>query len=391
MILLILISIIRYLISSYFVFSIFNNSKKHSFKITTIQSILCTISLIIFKVFVIDNPIITFVSAIIIFGCLFLKNNLKIWKIMLTYSLFMSCVLEYSHFIIFEIVSNIWKYFNFPEAKYANYTSLLLFRTVVLLLYVLTILLIYKLHKIDIISVCMLSNYKLFPIFFIISTVVIVYLKYHIKYSLSNEFHNILSIVFVSLISLTLIFILLSRKFLKIIEAFHKKKINHAVEEAKLHKNTGYVGLIFVSKELNAQMKYFQNQLSIIGIDTEDRKAKQLVHCNVLVNQEENPEQVNILSGIYFYTGEILGLQPKSVEMNISNLLKNHWSSRDSKVLKMIEENYHGPVSPKNGAPTPKEFLLYLVTKYREDNKVDKNSEKINYSFFKKCFIDAQN
>ena len=74
--------------------------------------------------------------------------------------------------------------------------------------------------------------------------------------------------------------------------------------------------------------------------------------------------------------------------MNISNLLKNHWSSRNPEIIKKIEQNYHGPVSEKNGAPTPREFLLYLVEKYREDNKVIKNTEKIKFSFFKKCFLD---
>lgn len=95
-----------------------------------------------------------------------------------------------------------------------------------------------------------------------------------------------------------------------------------------------------------------------------------------------------MISDIYFYTGEILGLQPKSVEMNISNLLKNHWSSCDPEIIKKIEQNYHGPVSEKNGAPTPREFLLYLVEKYREDNKVIKNTEKIKCSFFERCFLD---
>lgn len=84
---------------------------------------------------------------------------------MVTYSLFIACMLEYTHFIIFEGVSNVWKYFEFPEAKYANYTSLLLFRVTVLLLYALIIMLIYKFDQINIKSVCKLSNYRIFRIF----------------------------------------------------------------------------------------------------------------------------------------------------------------------------------------------------------------------------------
>ena len=88
---------------------------------------------------------------------------------------------------------------------------------------------------------------------------------------------------------------------------------------------------------------------------------------------------------IYLYTGEVLGLQPKSIEANISNLLKNHWSSCDSKILKKIEQNYRGPISEENGAPTPKEFLLYLVKKYEKNNKIHKNAEKVKRLIFKKC------
>ena len=124
-------------------------------------------------------------------------------------------------------------------------------------------------------------------------------------------------------------------------------------------------------------------------MDTEDKKSRQLVHCNVLINQEENSEKVNMISGIYSYTGGILGLQPKSVEMNISNLLKNHWSSRDSRILNKIKQNYHGPISEENGASTPREFLLYLVKKYREDNPTDKSPEKIKCSFLKKYFVNT--
>ena len=151
----------------------------------------------------------------------------------------------------------------------------------------------------------------------------------------------------------------------------------------------GYVGLIFESEKLNSQVEYFRRELYIIGMDTKDKKARQLVHCNVLINQEENSEKVNMISGIYSYTGGILGLQPKSIEMNISNLLKSHCNSRDSRILNKIKQNYHGPISEENGASTPREFLLYLVKKYREDNPTDKSPEKIKCSFLKKYFVNT--
>ena len=384
---LLVIDIIRYLLSGLFAFSIFNNLKKYPFKITIIQSVLYTIALIVFKIFVIDSPIITFISSIAILGCLL--NKVETFKAMFTYSFFITCLMEYIHFLIFKLFSITRENLRIEEITSAQSERLLVSRLIVLLLYIVSILLIYKFDRINIKLVCKLSNYRIFSIFFIIALGVIIYLKYHIKYTISNEFHDILSIIFVSFIVLTLIFTFSSKKFLEIIETFHKRKINPAIEEAKRQKDKGYTGLIFELKELNSQMKYFQHELYIVGIDIEDKKAKQLVHCNVMFNQEENPEKVNMISGIYFYTGEILGLQPKSVEMNISNLLKNHWSSRDPETLKKIKQNYHGPISEENGAPTPREFMLYLAKKYRQDSSVNESTDKIKTPFFEKCLLDV--
>ena len=101
----------------------------------------------------------------------------------------------------------------------------------------------------------------------ILALCLIMYLKYHIKYTNSDKFHNILSIIFVFFISLFLIFIFFSKKFLEMIETFYKSKVNLAIEEAKLQKDKGFAGLIFASKELNSQMKFFQNEIRIIEIN----------------------------------------------------------------------------------------------------------------------------
>lgn len=371
----ILIDIIRYIISGVFVFNIFNNPKNFIFKNVVLPSMIYTSVLISFKLFVADKPIITSISVITIFACLILNKKKNAWNYSFTFSLYMVCLLEYSHFLIFLIVSNVWKRLGIPEVTFAQPERLFISRAIILILYAIATFLIYKFDRIDIKSVCKLSNYIVFPMFFIIALGVVIYLKYHIKYTISNEFHDILSIIFVSFIVLTLIFIFSSKKFLETIEKIQKKKTNPAIEEAKLQKDNGFAGLIFESKELNFQMKYFQHEMCTIGIDTEDKKAKQLAHCAVLLNQEESSRKINMISGIYFYTGKILGLQPKSVETNISNLLKTHWTSFNPKILKKIEQNYHGPISEENGAPPPREFLLYLVKKYREDNPINENKQ----------------
>lgn len=377
---------LRYFISGLYAFHVFNNSNKNNINKTIIQSTIYTILLTAFKIFIIDNPIITAISFISIFGCLIVTHKLKAWKVSLTYSLFVTCMLEYIHFLIFRLFSIVREALGIIEVTSSQPKRLLVGRLIVLTLYFISILLINKFNKVNIKYVYKFAEYSIFPIFLSIALCMIMYLKYYIKYTESNQFHGVLSIIFVFFIVLCLTFLFSSEAFLKKIENYKNKKTNQAIEEAKLQKGKNYSGLRFISENLNYQSKIFKNELYAIGIDTEDKKARQLVHCAVLLSQENFPEKVNMSSRIYSYTGEILGLQPKSIETNISNLLKNHWSSCDKRVLELIENNYCGKVSEENGSPTPKDFLLYLVKKHYQNHSVNKSSDKIVIPFFKKNF-----
>lgn len=135
-------------------------------------------------------------------------------------------------------------------------------------------------------------------------------------------------------------------------------------------------------------MEYFLNELENIGMERGDKKSKQMSHCAVLLNGEEKPQNVNMRFVIYSCVGEILEKQPKSIESNLTNALQNLFTSSNLKIIKKIKENYHGPISEKNNTHTPRDFLLYLVKKYRQDNPVNENTGKIKPSFFKKCFLD---
>jgi hypothetical protein len=301
----------------------------------------------------------------------------------------MSCLLEYINFLAFEIVSFARIILGMPEFTYTHPTRLLVGRIILTFLYSFAVFIIYKFSLISTTSLQKLSKQNIFPVFLSLAMGMCIYLKYYIKYTHSDKFYNILSVIFGLFIIISSFFIISSQTFVEIIDKIQKRKVNPAIEEAKLQKGDGYNGLRFKPKDLNSQTRYFQNELIVVGIDIEDGKAKQLVHFAVLLNGEETPDKANMICGIYLYTGEILKLQPGSVETNIRNLLQNHWNSFDSKILKKIEQNYHGPISKENGAPTPREFLLYLVKKYREDNSINENIAKNKISFFKKCFLDV--
>lgn len=269
-----LVDVMKYLISGLFAFYTFNNSKNFAFAKIFVPMIIYTVSVTVLNIFI--SPAIAVVSTMVIFVCLLLTSKVKIHSYIFTYSLFINCLLEYINFLMFEIVSLGRMALGLPEFTIAQPTRLAVGRAILVLLYSFAIFCVYKFSLINTKTLCGLSKYKGFSIFLIIALGLIMYLKYHIRYTHSNDFHYILSVVFVFFIVLSLAFIFVSETFLETIENFQKKKINPAIEEAKPQRDKGYAGLIFESKESNSQVKFFQHELYIIGIDIEDKKVKQL-------------------------------------------------------------------------------------------------------------------
>ncbi len=95
-------------------------------------------------------------------------------------------------------------------------------------------------------------------------------------------------------------------------------------------------------------------------------------------------------SRIYNYISLIIEVQTKTVESNIRNTLQDHWRQSGEKVLLKIQENYHGIISQKNGAPTPRKFLIYLVEKYKKsEDRAYKKDSKTCYKLFERYSLDV--
>lgn len=388
---LVLVDILRYLASGLFSFFSLNNSKKIVFAKSLLFSIVYTAFLISFKLFVLDNPIITIVSAITIFVFLIVTNELNNLKAHIAYSLFITCLTEYIHFLFFGLFSINRIFLGIVEVTASDSERLLVSRIIVFVLYFIAISLIYIFKKVDIGLIIKLSRYKLFHIILSITLCIVVGLKYCIKYTTSNMLHFILSVVFAGFIVLSLVFMLSSKTFINQIEKVIKKRINPAIEDSKIQKSKSFTELKFSSEELNSEMNYFLNLLHKIGMNTEDKKSKQIAYCAVLLNHEENPQETNMISVIYPIVGDILNRQAKTIESNISNAIKTHWFSCRAEILEKIKMNYKRSISPESGCPGAKEFLLYLTQKYKEQYPEDEIKSNAEYSFFKKHLLNIQN
>lgn len=388
---LVLVDILRYLASGLFSFFSLNNSKKIVFAKSLLFSIVYTAFLISFKLFVLDNPIITIVSAITIFVFLIVTNELNNLKAHIAYSLFITCLTKYIHFLFFGLFSINRIFLGIVEVTASDPERLLVSRIIVFVLYFIAISLIYIFKKVDIGLIIKLSRYKLFHIILSITLCIVVGLKYCIKYTTSNMLHFILSVVFAGFIVLSLVFMLSSKTFINQIEKVIKKRINPAIEDSKIQKSKSFTELKFSSEELNSEMNYFLNLLHKIGMNTEDKKSKQIAYCAVLLNHEENPQETNMISVIYPIVGDILNRQAKTIESNISNAIKTHWFSCRAEILEKIKMNYKRSISPESGCPGAKEFLLYLTQKYKYKYPENEIKSDTKHSFFTKHLLNIQN
>ena len=379
------------MLNGLFTFSILNKHKEYSFVKIIILSTVYTTILTTFKFFVTDNQTVTSACVLSMFGILLVTTGLKNFKFSVLYSLFTTCLTEYVHFLFFGLFSINIDAFGISEVTACQPDRLLISRVIVFILYSTAILLIYSSRKVDIDFIKKASQYRIFSIFSGIALFVITYLKYHIKCTKSNDFHYILLFVLSIFMLVSFIFMFSSETFLNIIESLNKKNVNPAIEEAKSQKGEGFVALRFDSEKLNSEMNYFLNMLREIDMDTEDKKSKQIAYCAVLLNHEESPQSTNMISTIYLHVGNILDRQPKTIESNINNAIKTHWTSCSSKTLEKIKRNYKNPISSESGCPGAKEFLLYLIQEYKQKYPEDKVKSDVKYSFFKKYLLNIQN
>lgn len=141
-----------------------------------------------------------------------------------------------------------------------------------------------------------------------------------------------------------------------------ESKINKALEDAMMKKK-----LCFTQNIYRLEMEYFKNSLRKLRMKENDRRFEEIAFAAVILKHHKNIDEVEVIPDIFSYIGQILNIQPKSVHSNFRNALDRHWLNTD---LKILEKNYQGPISEESGAPTPKDFLVYIVKEaIKEESK----------------------
>lgn len=380
------IDVIRYMINALFSFTAYFpinkniNIKNYAIKRACECIAFYTLILSTSK-YVTNGPAIPFISALVLFIWFWIDNkNLKQWQFPLTFSLFISSVIECTHILSYKIVVLILAFFNiFDNSEDSVYDEKLLFwRTIVAITYFVLLFLIYRFKIIKIETIKQISNSMLLSLFLSLILIAVIYIKYNIKTS-DDKVRNILSTTSLFFPIILLCSASAINKYInkvnKMQDQLKKIKINTALEDAKNRKGEGASGLYFTMEKHKLEMERFEKILRGLHMNLGGIGRKQAIFAAVLLKNYDNPQRVELNKDIFAPIADIVDTTPKTIYRNIEYFIEKNFNQFKPDE---IEKFYKGPISKKKSVPTPSQFLFYIVEKCKEEELNDKNDNTSN-------------
>lgn len=325
---------------------------------------------------IINGPAIPFISTLALFIWFWINNkDLKQWQFPLTFSLFISSVIECTCILSYKIVVFILALFNiFDTSEDYIYDENLLFgRIAVTMTYFMLLFLIHKSKLIDLKIICQISKNKMVPIFLISYFVWTIYLKFNLK-NLDDTTRLMLSNIFLFFPTVLFALIIIVNKYTKKISKM-QSKINTALEDAKKRKGEGASGLYFTVEKHKLEMEHFEKILRGLRMNLGGIGRKQAISAAVLLKNYDNPQRVELNKDIFAPIADIVNTIPKTIYKNIEYFIEKNFNQFKPGEL---EKFYKGPISEKKSLPTPSQFLFYIVEKCKEEELNDKNRNTLN-------------
>ena len=323
--------------------------------------------------YIINGPAIPFISTLVLFIWFWISNkDLKQWQFPLTFSLFISSVIECTYILSYKTVVFILAFFNIFDTSedYIYDENLLFWRTSVTITYFILLFLIHKSKLIDLKIIHQVSKNKMVPIFLILYLMWTIYLKFNLK-NLDDTTRLMLSNIFLFFPIVLLVLIIIISKYTKKISKMQNKiKINTALEDAKNRKGEGTSGLYFTVEKHKLEVEHFEKILRKLRMNLESIGREQAIFAAVLLKNYDNPQRVELNKDIFAPIADIVGTIPKTIYRNIEYFIEKNFNQFK---LGEIEKFYKGPISEKKSVPTPSQFLFYLVKKCKEEELNDKN------------------
>lgn len=303
--------------------------------------------------FIICRPI-----SILIMLTYFLIENKKIkeWRFVLTYTLFISLILEFSNFAGYRINYFCMQLLGISET--ATDTNLLLVMSISLALHFCILILIYKINFIKINTIKELSTQKLVPIFFTLCLSMFIYIKYQIKQMQSySYFYEVLSAILLFFLPIFLCSYIILHKLVRL------KNIDHNEVEGTVTENIFALNIPAINAVTNLSSdvyekdrKIFKRKLAKLEINHGCQGYNQIILALAIIKHFTGDELI-LEENVLRHVSRITKVPARLIRNNIEDTIKKTWLHVDSEILEQeYTEDYTGRKRPEI-----KDFLVYIA------------------------------
>lgn len=381
-----IMDIIKYLIESIFCYAVCSESIgiKSRKKIFVFSAIYVT-ALTLYRCFITYNPTIKLISFLTILSYFWLENqiehrrfnkksNIKNWNYILTFTVFISLMMECCYFTSSVVNRFSWQWLGVYDLSEKSMLLDTVYRSIILILFSFFTLLVYKIRFIKIRDIKNLSSHKEVFIFFGLCLLTVIYIKYHYLQLGVSFYGSTLAWIFLFLLPTCLGSYIIFKKFAEIINKLQNyiakdqifQWIVHPPSNTNFIVNVGGDTLSFLDKYEYVTSGFIQ-RLHALGINSGCKGYSSLVFCLFVTSMLRGTKDWNFRKNVFGMAEELLGLNQGKVCKDIENILKKTWLLNDFETLESeyynfcFLRNYREDSAP----PSVEEFLINMVKKNR--------------------------
>ncbi len=377
---------IRLIIESIFCYFVYNHKnksvifQKYSVKKLAIFSFAYVTSPLLYMHFFMNYYVTCrLVSVIVIFAYFWIENlienkkviksDLKHWSYILTFSVFISLMAEFSHFMGYIINRSCWQWLNMYNSRYASFTSSLLYYTIMLTLHSGFMFLTYKFRFIKMRDIKNLSVHKQIPLLFGLCLSTIIYIKYCYYQIGNNIYQNVFIWLLMFLLPTYLGFYLMLSKLTGLINVKKNCKadenifiwiFNPSMTET-FHINI-YDSESF-TPTFESNKLAFKRKLAKLGVDSSCKGFSSLVFCLILTKLFIGFKGWNFERDIFGQASIVIDIPFSEIRKDIENIIRKTWLLEEPE--KLID-GYYRPCCNRDlydnsQLPTVEEFLVCMA------------------------------
>lgn len=372
---------LRLIIESVFCYFIYSRkSKNNTFQKLNVKKIAMfssayTILLSVYMYFFDDYTIYRLVSVFLMFVYFWFNDkenkisNIKKWSYILTFSIFINLILEFSHFIGYIISLSFMKYTNLYDLKSTNFILAFLYYFSILVFHSCFIFFMYRFHFIKMQDIKNISVIKQIPILFGLCLSSVIYIKYHYNQTY-GELHS--SVLLWILMFLLPIYLGFYHALSKLAELKNMKRnelydinLEEKIEQPLLCKVFSLDQYRCEHKPCAAKYEAdkiaFKRVLRRLGVHSGFKGFTQLVFSLLLTKNFLNYSkgwtiENNVINYIALATGD----KPSEIRKDFGNIIRKVWLLED---LQVIKNEYANTNNIEDNPPSVDEFLVHMAKK----------------------------